>query len=140
MHCGESQCMELCIARCAGGFISILQQELPLLLSSASFFRSVFHRSVQLCRQCGHECHCTHTNQHGGVQNTVLRETFEGENVCESRGFVPFCKSFPCKIWGVAPFGMAKVSNSRTFSPRKSYFPPIHNSFPLKCFRYTVEA
>ena len=45
-----------------------------------------------------------------------------------------FAKVFPAKFGGVAPFGTAKVSNSRTFSPRKLYFPPIHNSFPLECF------
>ena len=37
-------------------------------------------------------------------------------------------------LWGVASFGVAKASNPWKFSPRKSYFSPICESFlPQKC-------
>jgi len=56
-------------------------------------------------------------------------ETFEGEKFRKFCGFVAIRKSFLCKIWGVASFGIAKASNLRKFSPRKSYFSTIHESF-----------
>ena len=71
----------------------------------------------------------TETNVHTGcikhcgllntdyILSTVPRETFEGENFREFRGFVAICKIFLCKIWGVASFGTAKESNPRKFSP-----------------------
>ena len=77
----------------------------------------------------------TETNVHTGLLNTdyilstVPRETFEGENFREFRGFVAICKSFLRKIWGVASFGTAKESNPRKFSPWKLYFSPIRESF-----------
>ena len=48
--------------------------------------------------------------------------------------FVVFAKVFSTKFGGVVPFGTAKASNSQTFSPRKLYFSPIHNSFPPQMF------
>ena len=51
------------------------------------------------------------------------------KNFHEFCSFVAICKSFLCKIWGMAFFGAAKASNLRKFSPRKSYFSPIHGSF-----------
>ena len=57
------------------------------------------------------------------------RETFEGEKFRKFCGFVAIRKSFLRKIWGVASFRTAKVSNLRKFSPQKSYFSTIHESF-----------
>ena len=38
------------------------------------------------------------------------------------------------EIWGVASFGMAKVSNPRKFSPRKLYFHQFTKVFSLESF------
>ena len=40
-----------------------------------------------------------------------------------------FTKLFSAKFGGVASVGAAKESNQQKFSPRKSYFSPIHKSF-----------
>ena len=40
-----------------------------------------------------------------------------------------FAKVSSVKFGGVASFGSAKVSNQQKFSPQKSYFLPIHESF-----------
>ena len=56
-------------------------------------------------------------------------ETFESENFRKFRGFVAIRKGFLHKIWGCGTFGAAKASNLRKFSPRKSYFSPIRESF-----------
>ena len=55
-------------------------------------------------------------------------------NFREFRGFVAICESFLHKIWGVASFGMAKASNPRKFSPRKSYFHQFAKVFSLTSF------
>ena len=112
----------------------------PFFSLQLRFFDLFSIDQSQLCRQCGHDiimqvlCHCIHANQHGGVQNTVLRETSREKTFVNFVVLCLFAKVFPAKFGGVAPFGTTKASNSRTFSPRKSYFPPIRNSFPLKCF------
>ena len=54
---------------------------------------------------------------------------FEGENFRKFYGFVAIRKCFLHKIWGVASFGTAKVSNPRKFSPQKSYSSQIRKSF-----------
>ena len=51
------------------------------------------------------------------------------ENFHKFHGFVAIRKSFLHEIWGVASFGMAKASNPRKFSLRKTYFSPICKSF-----------
>ena len=56
--------------------------------------------------------------------NTVERESFEGEKFCAIRA-----KVSPQNLGGVASFCAAKASNPRKFSPRKSYFSPICESF-----------
>ena len=40
-----------------------------------------------------------------------------------------FANVFSAKFGGVVSFGAAKVSNPRKFSPQKSYFSPIRESF-----------
>ena len=40
-----------------------------------------------------------------------------------------FAKLFSAKFGGMASVGAAKGSNPQKFSPRKSYFSPIHESF-----------
>ena len=60
---------------------------------------------------------------------TVQRETFEGENFSQFRGFVAIRESFLCEIWGRGIFLVAPVSTPRKFSLRKSYLPPIRESF-----------
>ena len=40
-----------------------------------------------------------------------------------------FVKVFSVKFGGEASIGAAQASNLRTFSPQKSYFSPIHESF-----------
>ena len=42
-----------------------------------------------------------------------------------------FAKVFSAKFGGMASIGTVKASNLRKFSLRKSYFSPIHKSFPL---------
>ena len=59
---------------------------------------------------------------------------FEGENFCEFRSFVAIRKSFLCKIWGVASFGMVKASNPRKFSLRNHIFHKFMKVFSLKSF------
>ena len=38
-------------------------------------------------------------------------------------------KVFSAKFGSVASFGTAKANNQRKFSPQKSYFSPVHESF-----------
>ena len=59
----------------------------------------------------------------------MQQEIFEGEIFCECSGFVAIRENFLCEIWGMVSFGTAKVSNPRKFSPRKSCFTPICESF-----------
>ena len=48
--------------------------------------------------------------------------------------FYGYTLKFSSRNLGVASFGAAKASNSRKFSPRKTYFSPIHESFLLRKF------
>ena len=54
------------------------------------------------------------------------------ENFRKFHGFVAIRECFLHKIWGVASFGTAKVSNPRKFSPQKSYSSQIRESFLRK--------
>ena len=66
--------------------------------------------------------------QDGGV--SLVNHTFEGENFRRFSGFVAIRESFlHRKFRDVVSFGAAKASNLRKFSPRKSYFSPIHKRF-----------
>ena len=56
------------------------------------------------------------------------------EKTCDFHGFVVICESFLCKILGVASFGMAKASNLRKFSPRKSCFNKFAKVSSLESF------
>ena len=57
--------------------------------------------------------------------STIQREeTFEGETFTNFAVLWLFVK-----FWGMAFFGVAKANNLRKFSPRKSYFSLIRESF-----------
>ena len=59
------------------------------------------------------------------------------ENFHEFRSFVAICESFLHKIWGMASFAFAKVSNLRKFL-RKCIFTISRKFSPSKVFCYTV--
>ena len=128
--------MELCIARCAAGFVSTCSKNCPFSLQLCFFDLSSIDQS-QLCRQCGHDI-IMHVYVIASTQtNMVLFKIPYSEKLLREKtfvNFVVFAKVFSTKFGGVIPFGMAKASNSRKFSPRKLYFSPIHDSFPLQMF------
>ena len=56
-------------------------------------------------------------------------ENFRGRKTFAN--FVAIPESFFHETWGVTSFGTAKANNPQKFSPRKSYFSPICESFIL---------
>ena len=60
-----------------------------------------------------------------------IAENFQGRKLS---GFVAIRESFLREIWGVVSFSAAKASNSRKFSPQKSYFHQIAKVFSLESF------
>ena len=75
------------------------------------------------------------------AQVTVLKvpysgETFEGENVCEFRGFVAICKRFPRNL-GTCCLLVAPVSNLRKFSPQ-NFSSQFEKVSPSKVSHYMI--
>ena len=68
-------------------------------------------------------------HQNHSLQVLYSGKIFEGENFNKFCNLWSLVKVFSTKFGGVASFGTAKASNPRTFSLRKSYFSPIHESF-----------
>ena len=63
------------------------------------------------------------------IQLYCIAGNFEGENFRKFYGFVAIHESFLAKFGGMTSFGAAQVSNLQKFSPRKSYFSPIRESY-----------
>ena len=53
----------------------------------------------------------------------------ENRKLSQILRFCGYTQKFLREIWGVALFGTAKATNPRKFSPRKTYFSPIRESF-----------
>ena len=63
---------------------------------------------------------------------------FRGRKLSRILRFCGYTWKFSLWNWGVAFFGVAKVSNPRKFSPRKLYFTNLRKFSPSKVSRYTV--
>ena len=67
---------------------------------------------------------------------TVQRETFEGENLRKSRGFVAIRESFLREIWGMPLFGGTSEQSTKVFSAKILFSTNLRKFSPTKVSHY----
>ena len=105
-YADKSRSQQVCL--CQG--VSLQQCWLALVLCSQTFGWSV---SQARCCTGGYKKHSNYQ-----TRSIAQRETFEGENFCEFRGFGLFAKVLYAKFGDVVSFGGTSERSAKVFSAK----------------------